>query len=144
VKSSGAARALADAAMVRLAMSHQFSDIGQLLARLESGDARPAADVKKNAVNDPSGNALPPRSAPAGVVHPVPSRSTPSAASSLRPTVSPAEMERAARDPLVQKVKAAVDGTLLDIRPARPLPPTQPPSDGESDEGGHTLLSTES
>jgi DNA polymerase-3 subunit gamma/tau len=39
VRYSGAARALADAAVVRLAMSHQFTDIGALMERLEADGA---------------------------------------------------------------------------------------------------------
>ncbi len=47
VKSSGAARALADAAVVRLAMSQQFSDIGDLIAALDGDGASPVIESRK-------------------------------------------------------------------------------------------------
>ena len=60
VKYSGAARALADAAIVRLSMSHQFSEIGSLIAHLEGRGDAPSpppqvTDLKKNDVAKPSG-----------------------------------------------------------------------------------------
>ena len=45
-KTSGASRALAEAAVVRLAMSHQFSDITDLLEQL-GGDASSPSQSKK-------------------------------------------------------------------------------------------------
>jgi DNA polymerase-3 subunit gamma/tau len=97
VKFSGAARALADAAVVRLAMSHQFTEIPALLRRLD-------------------GQPTPPSSIAAG---PKAAAATPatSAPRSVRP--DPALLQQAANDPLVQRVKQAVQGTLLDIRPAQ-------------------------
>jgi DNA polymerase III subunit gamma/tau len=59
VKFSGGARALADAAMVRLAMSGQFTDIAELLKQISrggpadsirKGSATPATDKKKTSV----------------------------------------------------------------------------------------------
>jgi DNA polymerase III gamma/tau subunit len=137
VKFSGAARALADAAVVRLAMSRQFTDLGVLLARLEGNDttaAPPSADAKKNAALEPAARREPPPIAPA----------TASVAAERPPqSRSPAEWERAARDPLVQRVKAAVDGTLLDIRPAEPAVADAAPPSEVADEGEPTLFATE-
>jgi len=137
VKLSGAARALADAAVVRLAMSHQFTDLGVLLGRLEGNDAvttAPPVDVKKTAAPDPAARRGPPPLAPA---------SGRSAAEQPAQRRTPAEWERAARDPLVQRVKAAVDGTLLDIRPAQPVGANAAPPSEVADEGEPTLFATE-
>lgn len=56
VKSSGAGRALADAAIVRLAMSENFSDLKALLGQLRAGEAA-GGDVKKNNA-PPRGNGV--------------------------------------------------------------------------------------
>jgi DNA polymerase-3 subunit gamma/tau len=131
VKSSGAARALADAAIARLAMTHQFSEIAGLLAKLDGGERRAAhppqtGDAKKN----PSSDAVRPAS------NPPQAAGQPSAPTS----VCAADLERASRDPLVRKVKAAVDGTLLDVRPARQAPATTPTAESEPDEGNQQVL----
>ncbi len=135
VKSSGAARALVDAAVARLAMSHQFSDIGQLLARLESGGGpvTPVADSKKNAIPEVTAPAAAISNRPESGGRPAPQR----------PSLSPADLDRAARDPLVQRVKAAVDGTLLDIRPAQPAPSPTSVREGDADDGDQPLLALE-
>jgi len=134
VKLSGAARALADAAVVRLAMSHQFTDLGVLLGRLEGNDAAPSAPavaaVKKDADSGAAARRSPPPSGSAAAEQPTPRR-------------TPEEWERAARDPLVQRVKAAVDGTLLDIRPAQPESANAAPPSEAADEGEPTLFATE-
>jgi DNA polymerase-3 subunit gamma/tau len=136
VKFSGAARALADAAVVRLAMSHQFTDLGVLLGRLEGNEAGAAAppDAKKTAAPDPAARRGPPPIAPAS------GRSAPAPPTQRR---TPEEWERAARDPLVQRVKAAVDGTLLDIRPAQPAGANAAPPAEVAEEGEPTLFATE-
>jgi len=137
VKLSGAARALADAAVVRLAMSHQFTDLGALLSRLEVNGSDAAAsasgEVEKNAAPEPPARRDPPR----------PSALNRSAAEQPAQRRTPAEWERAARDPLVQRVKAAVDGTLLDIRPAQPASAIDAPPSEAADEGEPTLFATE-
>ena len=151
VKFSGAARALADAAVVRLSMSRQFTDINELLERLESGDgAAPASALGASAGSKKKefdSSALKSRPS-AGAVAPVKATS-PRAEVEARdagcddpplPRASePAPMvqaglstpppgghlagstlwSRAVRDPLVQRVKDAVEGTLLDVRPAK-------------------------
>jgi len=115
VKSSGAARALADAAIVRLAMSRQFTDISTLLAKT-SGASPSSATAPGAKKNESSGRVTQPAAKPSG---------SPSVASMAAPreAVPPKgkDWDRALRDPLVQKVREAVDGTLLDVRPvARP------------------------
>ena len=138
VKFSGAARALADAAVVRLAMSHQFTDIGTLLGQLEVGGAAPStprpSDVKKNAAPESAPRRELPLSVPSA---------GPTAVERPSPRRSSADWERAARDPLVQRVKAAVDGTLLDIHPAQPAPANAAPPSEAADEGEPTLFATE-
>jgi DNA polymerase-3 subunit gamma/tau len=58
VRNSGSARALADAAVVRLAMAQQFTDLGPLLARLEGNDTalpsgKPTGTAKKKEAASP-------------------------------------------------------------------------------------------
>ncbi len=130
VKFSGAARALADAAVARLAMSQQFTDIGELIERLavepgapapqphtagskkkdssapisgRKGDADPGMVAARNSGAGTSAKSMAPVPGPA----PCPAQ------------LSSAEWERAARDSLVVKVKEAVEGTLTDVRPAK-------------------------
>jgi DNA polymerase-3 subunit gamma/tau len=146
VKFSGAARALADAAVVRLAMSHQFSDLGELIARLEDEGSKATTAVKadgpkKKAVEatvvrdrvpapQPVAGALAPAAAPKRAVGPRIAEAP--AAEVNRPAISSVQWQRASRDPLVQKVRQAVDGTLFDVRPIGPIEP--PPADVSENE----------
>jgi DNA polymerase-3 subunit gamma/tau len=137
VKSSGAARALADAAIVRLAMSHKFTDLSALLDRLDGAatnatsppaGARPttspkpaAVEAKKKHIDElssPTPAALTigdKMSAPAA-----PRTSSVTAPASPEPARATAEQQQAAmRDPLVQLVKDLVDGTIVNVRAAR-------------------------
>jgi len=131
VRSSGAARALADAAIVRLALSNQFTDIQEIIRGLDEQGAGPAAEItsspsptKKKELNSPA-ETVRQVAAPNSTVikkaarEGVEKKSAPAVASNDRSTrkPTPAQWERAARDPLVQKVKDAVEGTLLDIKP---------------------------
>ena len=45
-----------------------------------------------------------------------------------RAPVGSKEWQRVAGDPLVERVKEAVDGTLFDVRPAEPKPPPRSPT----------------
>jgi DNA polymerase-3 subunit gamma/tau len=130
VKSSGAARALADAAVVRLAMSHQFTDINELIAQLEGdegrGSGQPAQGAPKKKERGDHVSETPDGSTPsvsafaAGHRACAPSTaSAPVGAETGSASLSSAEWQRVARDPLVQRVKEAVDGTLSDVRPAK-------------------------
>jgi len=130
VKSSGAGRALADAAVVRLAMSHQFSDLTDLLSRVEGPAARSAEPIKKNVTG----------SAPVAESARAEARGSQVGDNRLAP--KPADWEKVSRDPLVMKVKAAVDGTLLDIRPA-PKPTIEPPAAVESSDAEPALFGTD-
>jgi hypothetical protein len=141
VKFSGAARALADAAIVRLAMSSQFSDLKDWLGRLEDGAASAEPAKKKVLTADQQ-----PRES-----HPIPlaDREPPvvvAAAAAPREMAVPArsagavERERAARDPLVQRILSAVEGTLGEVRtalkPVHASPATSDdPAPGEVDSG---------
>jgi len=142
VKQGVSARALADAAIVRLAMSTQFSDINTLIKKIDEqapalldSDNPASASAKKKELN---GGAIIASSqatraavektqlandsnecATGGpVAEKIPSKKA-------KPT--PAEWDAASRDPLVQRVKNAVDGTLLDVKP-RTTPPTGIPA----------------
>jgi DNA polymerase III gamma/tau subunit len=141
VRSSGAGRALADAAIVRLAMSRQFTDLGDLLAKLGESPAGGAtapstAPAKKNETDAVTTVAaqtlLRPGPVMAAAKSVVPSsrdvgRSAARAVAAppLTPVVpsarvTSAEWERVSMDPLIRKVKDAVEGTLLDVRPTPP------------------------
>ena len=132
VKFSGAARALIDAAVVRLAMSQQFSDIGDIIDQLGNDDAgsvrgTPSRTAKKKALADAAFAASPPdkprktgepRCEANAVGSGVETETTPR--KSVRPPVSSSVDSRVwnkvAGDPLVERVRSAVDGTLFDIR----------------------------
>ncbi|MGB2985214.1 MAG: DNA polymerase III subunit gamma/tau [Phycisphaerae bacterium] len=153
VKFSGAARALADAAVVRLAMSQQFTDINELIERLDGGEvASPSAatrgDSKKNETASPAtgGRETELNTAP-------PTTSTErhdrqSGRGGARPDLAPpqtrlssAEWERVAQDPFVLRVKEAVEGTLSDVRPAARRGQVSPPN-GKPDDEDETVSST--
>ncbi len=126
VKFSGAARALADAAVVRMAMSDQFTDIGELIERLDTEAASSSASpvTTKTKKKEPAGRTAvtPPPMRPSqpagkGVDRQVALGAGPAGDARRPVTLSSAERERIARDPLVERVREAVDGTLFDIRP---------------------------
>ena len=134
-KFSGAARALADAAVVRLAMSEQFTDINALIKRLESSEpgggskappsATPDATAKKKEgrVTVIAEREIP--SATVSDVKPMPVATASGAASKL----SQADCKRAERDPFVERVREVVDGTLLKVRVASPTERIEPSKD---------------
>ncbi len=147
VRYSGASRALADAAIVRLAMCHQFSDINELVARIEAG-GEDAVMAKKKVTPKLASSTINKDSAPlpkaVPIKHPEPistkskpvAEVLPSADSSAKPTLQPtekappaemtmkapvqisaAQWAQAAKDPLVIRVTEEVAGTLFDVRP---------------------------
>jgi DNA polymerase III gamma/tau subunit len=142
VKFSGAARALADAAVVRLSMSGQFTDIADLLNRLDGGAggaaapshaAPPASDAGTKKKAGDGGAVAQPVAKPVavnshqgrtGVGEPsvAGDRSGTAPAAPSRPRVSPAELQKIASDPFIQRVKEAVGGMVVDVRPARAIP----------------------
>jgi DNA polymerase-3 subunit gamma/tau len=155
VKFSGAARALADASIVRLAMSHQFSDLGELIARLEDEGGRTGTTIKavgskkkevaeavvaadRVSAPQPAAGARAPATVPKGAVA---SRIAEAPAAEVnRPAISSAQWQCASRDPLVQKVRQAVDGTLFDVRPIGPIePPAEVSGNEEISEGNEAL-----
>jgi len=111
VKYSGAARALADAAVVRLAMSRQFTDIDALLENLEGDSEAPAAPQAGASAKRPPTRSRTKDDKPA---------TTTQKPSKPAPRVSSAEMEQAKRDPLVQRAQEAVEGTLFNVQRAEP------------------------
>jgi DNA polymerase III gamma/tau subunit len=140
VKFSGTARALADAAIVRLAMSRQFSDITELIDRLgkdgPADDAAPApaaADAGSPAGANPGSPAGANPGSPAGAnpgataskkeaikknFKPESPTRTVTGSDSVQPAkaIGAEQWKRVASDPMVNKVKEAVDGTLFDVR----------------------------
>ncbi|MCH7871955.1 MAG: DNA polymerase III subunit gamma/tau [Planctomycetes bacterium] len=120
VKFSGAARALADAAVVRLTMSRQFSNIEDILERLGSGEDRStAAGPKKKASADGVTGGDSASTVPAAA-NPPRSVSKSEIGGGLAPPpaqLTSGQLERVSRDPFVERVKRAVDGTLLTVRP---------------------------
>ena len=151
VKFSGAARALADAAVVRLAMSEQFTDINKLLDRLgDSSLYAPSDSPKKKAldaerktpfvkplsksaatpgVGAPSSRVAEPVSSP-DASNVADAQATPrrrvyegdAASPAPIPATPPrsAQWDKVAADPLVVRVKEAVEGTLKDVRRIQP------------------------
>ena len=151
VKFSGAARALADAAVVRLAMSRQFTDVSELIARLDVREGNSTLPTttsgsKKKATVGPrktGGETLisassSPCPAEHDTVHaglaPPPAR------------LSSAEWERVAGDPFLSRVKEAVDGTLRDVRRADGPGPAEAEDNEAQDRGpaGGTVSDRES
>ncbi|MCO6439281.1 MAG: DNA polymerase III subunit gamma/tau [Phycisphaerae bacterium] len=141
VRYSGAARALADATVVRLAMSHQFSSLSELLESLDgetnastgskataSGPAAASSSGPSTAAKKKEPDRLAPRAsllneasaqrgAVPGAADPSPELLSQESQARRHRSVSPELWERAARDPFVQRVREAVQGTLMDIRP---------------------------
>ncbi len=138
VKYSGAARALADAAVVRLAMSRQFSDLGDILSQLrgsggqQSLPAETATAARGTTASAPRSAPTPrsttPLSQPVSSAKSAPIESgprpalntdEPPAAISSQKRANPPDFQRVANDPLVRKVIEAVDGRLFDIQPTK-------------------------
>ena len=130
VKFSGAARALVDAAVVRLAMSHQFTQINALLERLEeapqpstTGPATAQPGKKVTHARNASGSKratpradTPVRAQPAE--QPVSPEQVDSGSASGVAQVSAEDRKRALNDPLVMRVKESLDGTVRGVHPA--------------------------
>ncbi|MHC4695811.1 MAG: DNA polymerase III subunit gamma/tau [Planctomycetota bacterium] len=149
VKFSGAARALADAAIVRLAMSHQFTDINELIENLDrpagerSAPLEPTGSKRNDAESSEAPNAPMTRGdAPAehasegqtprgGAGHDVTKDVGEGKVSSGEgpAKVTSADWEKVARDPFVERVREAVEGTLFDVRPAKRISEPEPAPD---------------
>ncbi len=150
VKSASASRALADAAVVRLAMSRQFTDLTELIERLDegSGGALPQPAPSRAKKKDPAessalaqrGDVVTSTSKPHRQVAPK-GNNTSAALAPRSAAVSSEQMDRVAGDPLVQRVKDAVDGTLTDIRLATTQP--TPRQSGADDEAQDETSTTE-
>lgn len=131
VKTSGAGRALADATVVRLAMSERFTDIRQLLEELPAPDGTSGLSgshpvEKKNVSEQTPGNSngdahdstsvvTTAQVGKAGVIQ---------KAAKPRGRVSTKEFSRVEQDPWVRKIKEAVDGTLLEVLPQQEVIPS--------------------
>ena len=135
IRTSSVARALLEAAVVRLAEADKFVDPGSLIDRLEAlsgGTAAPGQ--KKNApVARPSAGSPPlgappvrpvARAAPSGAAPPtaraVPTPSNGNGAEQFVRQLSTAETEEIRKDPAVQSVMGLFQGDVVDIRKDRP------------------------
>jgi DNA polymerase-3 subunit gamma/tau len=129
VKSSGAGRALIDAAVVRLALSEQFTDLKTVLASLGSGTAAPVQ--QKAAPRQPATPSAPEKTRPSRPASRRTSSTRPRRAASPAPSTGlaaapqgnvSAERRRAVMaDPAIQRAVRLFDGTVVDIKP-RPEP----------------------
>ena len=150
VKFSGAARALADAAVVRLAMSRQFTDINTLIEQLdgagdEGGAKLTAPTLKKK---EPGGETVVALGAAPSVTVRRPGSEHLTGHPTMSDLASPAappplgvgskEWREVAKDPLVERVKEAVEGTLFDVRPAPQVADAAPEANDNEveDDGG--------
>ena len=129
VKFGGAHRALADATVIRLAMSRHFTDINTLLESLDDGGSAMESGVvqkeraKKKETVEIRGIATRPAGRPAEGIAEA-GQTTAGRPSAARATgggtVVSADLRRAAADPLVRRITEAVEGTLFNVRPAEP------------------------
>ncbi|MEE9294260.1 MAG: DNA polymerase III subunit gamma/tau [Phycisphaerae bacterium] len=155
VKSSNASRALIDAAVVRLALAGNFSDIKELLNRLEDGSAHeanptPAARqpaAKPAAPATPLGSTQTPKDRtpacgdrPSGDKKAKPAGSavsavapTPSPGARRRESVSSSDEARVRRDPTVQRTMELFDATLMSVQKSAPNQNTAEASPGQGD-----------
>ncbi|MCH7703207.1 MAG: hypothetical protein IID37_16130 [Planctomycetes bacterium] len=134
VKTSGAARCLLDAAVVRLAMAECFSDVRTLMARLNQGlpDATAAAShavppggktpvslPSPNRTGTPSGSTSAPaparreQTSPARAAAPPPSAGP---AQSVSPPVSSKDKQEAMESPAVRKAMSLFEGRPVNVR----------------------------
>ena len=138
IRTSSVARALLEAAIVRLAEADKFIDPGSLIQRIEAlaGGGAMSADQKKNApVVRPSAAKAPPAQPVRPVARPAPP--APAAAPALAPAattasthanagngnglhrpVSTEESDTVRKDPAVQSVMGLFHGDVVDIRRA--------------------------
>ncbi len=115
VKSSNASRAIIDAAVVRLALARNFSNIEQLLATIDSevppeDRAAPRTSGRRSVTPTTSRPAAPPAERTQPKAPPARAKST----------VSSAEEASVRRDPGVEQALDLFDGTLLSVHRAEP------------------------
>jgi DNA polymerase-3 subunit gamma/tau len=144
VKTSNASRALVDAAVVRMAMASKFSDIEDLIARLEGGSgdggakatptapaAQPAPIQKSSGSRTSRSKSPAPRSETGSASGKRRTRSaTPSAAVSkpgprnqnvLHTQASSADQDLVRRNPTIRKAMELFDGTLVSVQRTTPV-----------------------
>ena len=132
VRYNGAARALADAALVRLAQVGRFRDIEQLLSRLEvgggggGGTTRPGGPKKKDDTRPPVTADVPQSGRPGARGGGVGGR-----LAANRPRLSSAELAAARSEPMVQYAVELFDGVLSNVEQTGPQ---AAPSDGRQNE----------
>ena len=126
VKFSGAGRALIDAAVVRLALAEQFSDLKALIASLGPPSAGPAQ--KRPATNRAGRPTAPPAAQAQAPAKPAPKSRRRAPAAAPTPSagtpppqakVSAESKRKAMSDPTVRRAMELFDGTVVDIKPQR-------------------------
>ena len=135
MRGSSVARALLEAALVRLAESDKFVDPSSLIERIEAlaggaGGGGQSARQRKTSpppprapVKAPTAQAAPPtaRATAAGGASAAPGDRTDDDAVHIKP-LSSAETEEVRKDPAVQSVMGLFDGDVVDIRKDLPAP----------------------
>jgi len=135
IRTSSVARALLEAAVVRLAEADKFVDPGSLIERLEAltgGTAvtgqKKNAPIARRPVASPPLGAPPvrpmarpaPSNAPAPAVQAAPTTSNGNGAEQLVRQLSTAETDEIRKDPAVQSVMGLFQGDVVDIRKDEP------------------------
>jgi len=118
VRGSSVARALAEAAVVRLAAAEKFIDPQSLIARLEGLNAAtpPGAPAPRTGAAEGGGKKDPDTPAPAPA-QPTPPAPTPAETLPVaRTALSTAEKSQINKDPAVQEILTLFDGQLVDVR----------------------------
>jgi DNA polymerase-3 subunit gamma/tau len=141
IRGSSVARALVEAALVRLAEADKFVDPQSLISRLEAlSSGGGVLEKKKPSVNLPVNKATPPQ-APAGGYRPAEKAATPAApVAADRPKepptvmVSTAEKKEIHQDSAVKEVLTLFGGDIIDIR-KQPDSAAAPPIDGDEEAG---------
>jgi hypothetical protein len=130
VRFSTTARALADAAMVRLSSLQNFADISRLLGELDAGSQAASAPAMKPPTQKKSPE--PAQARPAAMTPPTAPRPS-GPRPSPRPTATPAEpvgvgrkvLDEVMRDPLVKEVMEKFEASPMSVEQADTSAPSE-------------------
>ncbi len=120
VKSSIASRAIVDAAVVRMALAKNFSNIDELISKLESAAPEQAQSAPPPRTAQRRMAAPPPQRAAADTTRPAPVPAAPS-----RSSVSSEDKAKVLRDPNIEHAMDLFDGVLQNVQRVSPSA-TQP------------------
>jgi DNA polymerase-3 subunit gamma/tau len=142
VKFSGAGRALVDAAVVRLALAEQFSDLKTVMASFEGGPPKPAQKkAAERSTGRPiakSGSTTGARARPAAAPA-AGAKQPPATPAAPQARLSPEARQKAVSDPSVRRALELFDGAVVDIRAQREPAPTTG-NGGETPDNGQAEL----